>query len=137
MVRWLNYSLRTAAFLGALTLAAIVLAACGGSSDSSPASGSGAIVQQTAKASPTTPVVTIVTISDNQFEPAEITIKPGTTMRWQWTGNNPHSVLIGGSDSGQHTGSGTFERTFTVAGVSFPYQCGVHGASMSGKITVE
>lgn len=139
MVRWLGFSLRTVAYVGTFALAALILAACGGSSDSpaSDKSGSGAPVQQAAKASPTAAAVTIVTISDNKFEPAEITIKAGTTVRWQWSGNNPHSVLIGGSDSGQHTGSGAFEKTFAAAGASFPFQCGVHGASMSGRITVE
>ena len=137
MVRWFNSSRRTAGYVGALALASIVLASCGGSSDSAAAAGSGAVVQQAASASPVAAAVTIVTISDNKFEPSEITIKAGTTVRWQWSGNNPHSVLIGGSDSGQHTGSGTFERTFAAAGASFPFQCGVHGASMSGRITVE
>lgn len=139
MVRWLGFSLRTVAYVGAFALAALFMAACGGSSDSSPSakSGFGAAVQQAEKASPTAATVTIITISDNKFEPAEITIKAGSTVRWQWSGNNPHSVLISGSDSGQHTGSGTFDRTFAAAGASFPFQCGVHGASMSGRITVE
>ena len=137
MVRCLNSSLRAGACVGAFALAALFGAACGGSSDSSTKSGAGATTQQSEKATPTAAPVAIITISDNKFEPAEITIKAGTTVRWQWSGNNPHSVLISGSNSGQHSSSGTFERTFSAAGASFPFQCGVHGAAMSGRITVE
>jgi plastocyanin len=83
-----------------------------------------------------------VTIADNSFTPASLTISVGDTVTWTWTGSNPHSV-VGTSDnavdlidSEQQTGSGTYEVTFDEAG-EYEYQCGVHGSSMSGTIIVE
>ena len=143
MVRWLSISLRGAGLLGALAALALMLAACGGSGGGANAKSndlSGANISGSAggTAAPTTAsAVTIINISDNKFDPAEVTIKAGDTVRWVWSGSNPHSVLIAGEDSGQHTGSGTYERKFPAGGVTFPFQCGVHGAAMAGKITVQ
>jgi len=81
--------------------------------------------------------VETITISDNAFAPAKLTVKAGTTVRWVWTGSNAHTVLVAGLNSGEHTGSGTFEQTFPSSGATVQYQCGVHGAAMSGVIVVE
>jgi plastocyanin len=81
-----------------------------------------------------------VTISDNKFEPDEVTIGVNHEVTWEWTGNNAHSVV--GSFDGEEfesqrfTGSGTFVHSFDKAG-TFEYQCGVHGAAMSGKVTIQ
>jgi plastocyanin len=83
-----------------------------------------------------------VTVGDNSFSPASLTISAGDTVTWTWSGDNPHS-LVGTSDnatdlieSDQMTGSGTAEVTFDEAG-TYEYECGVHGSSMSGTIVVE
>ena len=82
-----------------------------------------------------------VTIADNTFSPGNLTVAKGTKVTWNWTGQNPHSV-VGTSDnaksikSDQHKGSGTFEFTFDTPG-TYQYQCGVHGAAMTGTITVQ
>jgi len=120
-----------------LTLGAIALASCGGGSSSSGPSSSGNSGAATARPTVTPGPVEIITIADNSFTPAKLTVKTGTTVRWVWTGSNAHSVLVGGLDSGQHTGSGSFEQTFKSAGATIQYQCGVHGTAMAGTIIVE
>ena len=81
-----------------------------------------------------------VTISDNKFTPAEVNIAVNHEVIWTWSGSAPHSVS--GTFAGEKvqsptlTGTGTFAFSFTKAG-TFSYQCGVHGASMSGKVTIK
>lgn len=116
------------ALLGAC-LATVVLAGCGrGGSSPAPSPRDGG------------PLAFAVTISDNKFTPSSLTIPPGTTVVWQWTGKNQHSVVgtfdSTAVDSGTHQGSGTFSFTFTTAG-TYNYHCGVHGPAMSGKIVVQ
>jgi plastocyanin len=135
MIRKPSIPGRVAFIAAAGAATSLLVGACGGGGgDSSP--GTGAITQGPA-ATVTPPPISIVKISDNKFEPAELRIKAGGQVRWEWSGNNPHSVLISGSASEQKTGSGTFVRDFRGGGSSFTYQCGVHGASMSGRIIVE
>jgi plastocyanin len=136
MARWLKTSLRILALTSIVAAAAPLLAACGGGSSS--ASATTAIgTPRGAAATPTKGAVVEVQISDNQFTPADLTIKVGTTVRWVWSGSNQHSVLLNGVDSGKHQGSGTFEQTFSDAAGTYNYQCGVHGAAMAGKIIVQ
>ena len=78
-----------------------------------------------------------VEVKDNEFVPAEITIKPGTKVVWKWVDTQaPHSIQLSGSTSPEQT-SGTFERVFDQTGNTFAYQCGVHKAAMSGRIVIE
>lgn len=123
--------------LASLIALMLLLVACGGGDSSSANAANKSAVTSAPAATPTPGPVTTVQIADNSFTPKELTIKAGTTVRWEWSGSNPHSVLLGGVDSGQHTGSGTYEKVFKDVGVTFAYQCGVHGAAMSGKIIVE
>jgi plastocyanin len=94
-----------------------------------------------------------VTLVDSSFTPANITIKAGQTVTWQWTactdttggygyGNGyacvTHQIMF---DDGSGTVSpkqnqGTFNRTFSATG-TFKYHCTVHGSYMSGQIVVE
>lgn len=80
-----------------------------------------------------------VDVGDNRFEPSTLTVKAGTKVSWGWTGRNPHSVVgkFDGKDvlSQQQT-AGSFVFTFDKPG-TFEYQCGVHGASMPGKVIVQ
>ena len=83
---------------------------------------------------------TIVSLSDNQFEPRELEVEAGTTVVWEWGGENPHSVVgtsqnSGFLDSGVMTGSGTYEATFDEPG-TYEYQCGIHGTAMSARVIV-
>jgi plastocyanin len=75
-----------------------------------------------------------VRINGMRFEPANITIKPGTTVTWVQDSTMPH--LISGKTSGLR--SNTLNRgqqysyTFNQAG-RFDYVCGLH-PSMKGSI---
>jgi plastocyanin len=84
--------------------------------------------------------LTTITISDNKFSPGALQIPVGTTVTWNWTGKNQHSVTgnFDGEDvtSPVQGGAGTFQFTFNHAGV-FEYHCGIHGEAMSGTITIQ
>ncbi len=138
MFGWLLRGLKISAGVGAVAVVGAALAGCGGGDDGGGGdAGTTQLINSGVTATQTPPPMVVIKISDNKFEPAELTIKAGTKVRWEWSGSNPHSVLISGNASEQKTGSGFFERDFRGGGSSFPYQCGVHGASMAGKITVE
>ena len=129
-------AVRCVVVVSGLVMLAAVMAACGGSSRSG---GTDSLATQggAVKATPTPPPQAKVLIADNSFSPAELTIKAGTNVVWEWGGANPHSVQLGGRASDTMTGSGKFEKVFDTPGTTFPYQCGVHGAAMSGKIIVQ
>jgi plastocyanin len=80
----------------------------------------------------------IITVSDNSFSPASLTIQVGDTIEWRnAAGGNPHNVT---SDDGTSFSSDTnnafnFPVTFNSAG-SFPYTCTLHPGQMNGTITV-
>lgn len=132
--------------VGGVCLAgALLAAACGGGGDDNGGSTNGNdtvkienVNQQNATPTPDTnrPEV-VVEVKDNSFNPETITIKQGTKVVWKWVDTaNSHSIMLSGTKSADQT-SGTYERVFEQKGVSYPYQCGVHGASMSGRIVVE
>ena len=129
-------AVRCVVVVSGLVMLAAVTVACGGSSSSG---GVGSLATQgLANApTPTPPPQAKVVIADNSFTPAQLTISAGTNVVWEWGGANPHSVQLGGRASDTMTGSGKFEKVFDTPGTTFPYQCGVHGAAMSGKIIVQ
>ena len=88
-----------------------------------------------------------VQVGDNFFRssrnstsnPAVDTIAAGGTVTWTWAGVNSHSVESTGAPSFTTSTvktSGTYAFTFTSAG-TYTYDCGVHGASMSGRVVVQ
>jgi plastocyanin len=81
-----------------------------------------------------------VRMEDNFFEPANITVEPGTTVTWVQSGNNPHTTTSydGLWDSGMIEGGsgGTFSFTFEEPG-TFDYFCIPHEElGMVGSVTV-
>ncbi|MBX3230108.1 MAG: hypothetical protein KIT84_25255 [Labilithrix sp.] len=79
------------------------------------------------------------------FEPAQVRIKVGQTIRWTWMGGGEHNVVSGDNctqddkfpRSGAPQGGGTYERKFDVAG-TFPYFCEPHcSMGMKGEVIVE
>lgn len=79
-----------------------------------------------------------VGISDYKFQPAELKIKAGTTVKWI---NNEkrvsHSILFtgpGGFESERIFPGDAWQRTFDKPG-SYPYTCGPH-PEMKGRIEV-
>jgi plastocyanin len=113
-------------------------AACGGGDSN--ANGQPTVPLQNSGGTTPTPTqeieVVVIKVTDNAFDPAEVTVPSGGTVRWEWEGTNPHSIQLAGVTSTEQT-SGTFERQFTQTGVSFPYQCGVHKGEMAGRILVQ
>src|SRR5215212_1315019 len=81
-----------------------------------------------------------VRMEDNFFDPANITVEPGTTVTWVQSGNNPHTTTSydGLWDSGMIEGGsgGTFSFTFEEPG-TYGYYCIPHEAlGMVGTVTV-
>jgi plastocyanin len=77
-----------------------------------------------------------VTVANNTFTPSSLSAAVGSTVTWTWSsGGTQHNVTFEDGIASPIQGSGTYERTFTVAG-SYPYHCAVHGSSMSGTVTV-
>ena len=84
-----------------------------------------------------------VSVVNNSFIPASVTINAGDEVRWVWsadTGTTPHTTTSdtpGLWDSGIHTQPYSFSHTFNSAG-SFPYRCTLHAAiGMVGTVTVQ
>lgn len=98
-------------------LAAVVLAAC--SEHTAPAAGGNT-----------------VSVQDNAFSPVALSVATGTTVTWNWAGANQHNVTFDDGPASSTQTSGTYQRQFTAAG-AYPYECTVHGAAMSGTVTVQ
>lgn len=129
-------------FAAAALIAALpLLAACGGGDDDDDDT-NGAQPSATTGGNPGGIPANLlkVTVGDNKFSPANLQVPVGANVTWEWTGNNPHSVV--GTFDGKEiqsprlTGTGVYVEAFQKAGL-FEYHCGVHGAAMSGKITIQ
>jgi plastocyanin len=77
----------------------------------------------------------VVSIQDNYFDPADITVAPGTTVWWVNEGENPHNVTAdnGLFDSGTLYPGDSFWVTFDGQG-TVTYHC---SPNMPGSVTVE
>jgi plastocyanin len=91
-------------------------------------------------AGPTTADVNVV---NNSFQPATLTVPAGTTVTWRWASTAlQHNVVpvppgTEPAPSGSpQDGPNTYEYEFNNPG-TYRYLCAVHGASMSGVITVQ
>jgi len=113
----------------AVSSAAAVVLACGGSSSSVTGM----------NPTNTTPAPSgNVTIQDFSFSPETVTVKAGQTVLWTNNGPSPHTAT---SDSGLWDSQslaapggggspgGTFQFTFMQAG-TFPYHCSIHPPSL-------
>jgi plastocyanin len=79
----------------------------------------------------------IVKIDNFTFSPAELTVKPGTTVTWENGDDIPHSVVeAGGKFHSKALDTGDkFSLTLADAG-EMTYFCGLH-PHMTGKIIVK
>ncbi len=82
----------------------------------------------------------VVTISNFQFDPKELTVEAGTTVVWiDQTGRHTVEADDGSFKSDPLTANGRFEHRFEQPG-KFPYFCSFHGeqggVDMAGVITV-
>jgi plastocyanin len=89
--------------------------------------------------SPTpTAAVALIEMGDNFFDPAELTVKVGTTVTWKVVGQSTHDLAArDGSFLNRTMSFGqTLSFTFTKAG-RYPYICMQHeGDGMVGVVTV-
>ncbi len=75
------------------------------------------------------------------FEPKEVTIKVGDTVKWVNNKAFPHNIIFDGHEELSHKKlaqkpKAEFESTFNEAG-DFSYYCSPHrGAGMVGKVVV-
>ncbi len=129
-------------FAIAVVAGSLPLAACGGGGDGDSdddTAALGGIKIDSSRNDETTAERTeqIIEVKDNEFSPAEVTVKTGTKIIWKWVDTTaPHSIQLTGNTSPEQT-SGTYERVMDQTGSSFAYQCGVHKAAMTGRIIVE
>jgi plastocyanin len=79
----------------------------------------------------------LIEIDDNAFQPANVTIPVGSTVRWLHVGENPHTVssTTGFFESGTMTLGQNYALTFPGPG-TFCYFCRFHPHEMRGTITV-
>lgn len=77
-----------------------------------------------------------VTIGMMVFEPKEITVTAGSTVTWTNDDGSNHNVSFSDQKSGRMKKGATWSRSFTTPG-EYPYDCSIHGPSMSGKVIVK
>jgi plastocyanin len=78
----------------------------------------------------------IVTIDNFTFQPAQLTVKVGTTVTWQNHDDIPHTIVSAGKFRSKTMDTDdSFSFTFTTAG-DYKYFCSLH-PHMTGMIKVE
>ncbi len=91
---------------------------------------------ETAKVENTKADETKVMIDNFTFEPAQLTVKAGTTVTWTNRDDIPHAVVSAGKFRSKTMDTdGTFSFTFTTAG-EYKYFCSLH-PHMQGTVKVE
>ncbi|HEU0298241.1 MAG TPA: Ig-like domain-containing protein [Longimicrobium sp.] len=90
---------------------------------------------------PTVPLTATVTTPGESFSPANVTIRAGGTVTWQFTGGTRHNVTFqGGSpppggNIPDTDGGGSAQRQFPTAG-TYNYSCTRH-SGMNGTVVVQ
>ncbi|HEX2202675.1 MAG TPA: cytochrome c peroxidase [Longimicrobium sp.] len=79
-----------------------------------------------------------VTMRASAFQPATLTVAPGTEVTWTNADNLGHSANFASPAIGSTPifASGSRALTMPAAPGTYPYECTVHGAAMSGTIVV-
>lgn len=104
-------------------LAAILAVALVGCAAESTPLGPGAVTDD--------PTVSLENVS---FSPAAVTVRPGTTVTWEWNdGSLQHDVVFDDFES-EIMASGTFTHTFEEPG-TYEYVCSLH-SNMKGTVFV-
>ena len=126
-----------------LACLALGLAACGGDDDDDGGGGGGASTQaQPAEGGGGGGVQ--VSLKNIQFDPKNVTVKPGETITFTNDESIPHDVhktsgpggdFASGPDGGMQEGD-TFELKLDQPG-EYEYVCHVHAPGMAGTITVK
>jgi plastocyanin len=123
-------------------LVAMLLTGCGGDDNSDTKSSTPApAATPTATQQETVPAVVKVSIGDNFYKPAAVTIRRGQSVSWRNAGGVGHTVTsdsnsIAKFDSGTVNPGGAYVLKPSTPG-KISYYCTIHGkAVMSGTITV-
>lgn len=77
--------------------------------------------------------VNSVAVRDNSFGPEAVEVLVGTTVTWNWEGNDEHNVVGDGLDSPLQS-EGTYAYTFDQPG-TYEYHCTKH-FFMRGEVVV-
>ena len=111
---------------------AVALLACGGSYDAPPTGPGGSVG------------VVITLTADSRFSPADVTVDPGTRIRWTSatselhtvTPDNPQQAGVWARATSSATGT-VLEHTFNASGQTYTYHCEPHlSLGMTGTIRV-
>lgn len=70
------------------------------------------------------------------FDPQSLTVSPGTTVTWYNEDGSNHAVKFADAQAERIGHHKSWSRTFKAPG-TYPYECAIHGASMSGTIVVK
>jgi plastocyanin len=71
---------------------------------------------------------TTIKLVDNKFRPSRKTVARGTTLRFLWTGKNPHNVFVVSGPVQFHSGTktkGSYRKRVTRKG-SYALVCTIH-----------
>jgi plastocyanin len=79
-----------------------------------------------------------IEVVDNDFEPRNLTVRPGTEITWKFTGSLPHTVTdpAGAFDSGTLGRGDTFKMTFDEPG-TYNYYCVLHHAMQATLVVAD
>ncbi|MDQ3514367.1 MAG: cupredoxin domain-containing protein [Chloroflexota bacterium] len=77
--------------------------------------------------------VTEVSVRDSEFDPAAVEVPAGSTLTWNWEGEEEHNV-IGDAFESPNQVTGEFAHTFTEPG-TYSYRCTLH-YFMRGEVVV-
>lgn len=75
-----------------------------------------------------------ITMKDNAFDPAALTVKAGDTVTFKNADSVPHRIVVGTDDLGEQ-GPGEDKTWKAPKDGTYPMRCTIH-PSMQGRITV-
>lgn len=79
-----------------------------------------------------------VSVNDDTFAPAAVTVTKGSTVTWVWRGKDKHNVTVKSGPvrfASATQSKGSFSKRLTRAGLYRLY-CTVHGSKMSMSVRV-
>jgi plastocyanin len=80
-----------------------------------------------------------VNVTDAGFDPEDITVPPGATVTWSWTGSLDHSVTFADASitDSPTQASGSFSTTMPTTPGTYTYLCSEHPVAMTGSVQVQ
>lgn len=123
------------------TAALACLFGCGGGG----AAGGGSPTGPGTPSGTNNPPPEVISVTNDAFTPASKTVVAGAQVKWDWNTCSgdiyggqtcvAHSVTFDDGVTSATQDKGTFTRSFAAPG-TYAYHCAVHGAAMTGTITV-